>query len=104
MTKTRVDFDNLQWEAGTIGVRFKAAECEGRRIRLVELTSDDVAHDWCVKGHIGYVLEGDMELAFSDRTERLKAGDGLFIKAGHDDRHRPRVTGSKVKLVLVEDI
>ena len=102
MRKAKVDFATLSWEETTVGARFKAAISDGKKLRLVEFTSEFVEHDWCVKGHVGYVLEGAMDIAFEDRTERFVAGDGLLITEG--ERHRASVIGSVVRLMLVEDI
>ena len=100
----KVDFGSIPWEQPAAGVRSKACEQGGRRLRLAEFSRDFVEPDWCTKGHIGYVLEGEMELDFHGRIETLRAGDGLFIPPGSNHGHRARVLTDVVKVVLIEDV
>jgi len=102
MEPYKVDFASLPWEQLAAGVRFKAYEQNGRRLRLAEFTKDFIEPDWCTNGHIGYVLEGEMELSFHGRVVTLRAGDGLFIPPGSDHGHKAKVLTDFVKVVLVE--
>ena len=104
MERYRVDFGSMAWEQPAAGVRCKAYEQGGRRLRLVEFTREFVEPDWCIKGHIGYVLEGQMELDFHGRIVTLKAGDGLFIPPGDEHGHKARVLTEIVRIVLVENV
>jgi hypothetical protein len=104
MLQVKVDFAALPWEEPAPGVRFKAMIRDGKRLRLVEFTNEFVERDWCLKGHTGYILQGELEITFNDETERFATGDGIFIAGGERERHRARVTGGTVaRLVLVED-
>ena len=78
----RIDFDSIPWDTTTPGARAKVFARNGRRLRLVEFTTDFVEPGWCTSGHIGYVLEGELEITFADRTERFARGDGVFIPPG----------------------
>ncbi len=49
-------------------------------------------------------MDGELEITFSDRTERFSAGDGIIIAGGEKERHKAKVVGSVVKLMLVEEI
>ena len=100
--QTRVEFEEMPWEEPAPGVRFKAICREGRKLRVVEFTSDFVEEDWCSKGHIGYVLEGALEVSFPHMTARFSAGDGIFILGGDAEKHKARVVGEKAILILVE--
>lgn len=86
------------------GVRFKAYQQSGRRLRLVEFSREFVEHDWCRNGHIGYVLNGEIEIDFSGTVIVFKQGDGLFIPAGETGKHKARARTEIVQLVLVEDM
>ena len=100
----RIDWGALPWTSPMPGVRFKAHAQQGRELRWVEFLRGFQEPDWCRKGHIGYVLEGEGELVFSGRTVRLKAGDGLFIPPGEDHQHRLQVLSERFCCVLVEDL
>jgi ethanolamine utilization protein EutQ (cupin superfamily) len=103
MDKCKVDFEFLPWQSPMNGIRFKAYQNEGQRLRVVEFTREFIEPDWCTKRHIGYVLEGQMDIDFSGDVVRFKAGDGLFIPAGQAYKHKAKVVSETVKLFLVED-
>ena len=77
MEKCKVDFKSLSWEAPMAGVRFKAYQENKRRLRLVEFRKEFVEPDWCRNGHIGFVLDGEMEIDFNGEVVHFGPGDGL---------------------------
>ena len=99
----RVDFESLPWESPAPGVRFKKCERQGRRLRLAEFTKEFVEPDWCVKGHIGYVLEGVIAVDFHGKEVVFVAGDGLFILPGTEHGHKARAITDSVTLILVDE-
>ncbi len=103
MSETKINFVELSWDETNIGVRSKSMIRNGKRLRLVEFTDRFVEHEWCMKAHAGYVLDGVMEITFPDRAERFAAGDGIIIMGGEAERHKAKVVGSIVRLILVED-
>jgi quercetin dioxygenase-like cupin family protein len=104
MESYRVDFASKPWVQPAAGVRYKAYEQDGRRLRLAEFTKDFVEPDWCTKGHIGYVLDGEMELDFHGEVVTFGPGDGLFIPAGREHGHKARVLTDLLRIVLVETV
>ena len=103
MANRKIDFGALDWQSPLPGARFKSYEQAGRTLRLLELTEDFVEPEWCTKGHIGYVLEGQMEVDFDGEVVRYSAGDGIFILPGEEHRHLAKVLSEVVRLILVED-
>ena len=103
MEQYRIDFSAMPWQAPAAGVRFKANERAGRKLRLVEFGKDFVEPDWCSKGHIGYVLEGQLEVNFGGRIVLFGPGDGIFVPPGEQHKHKGRAITEVVKLILVED-
>jgi mannose-6-phosphate isomerase-like protein (cupin superfamily) len=99
----RVDFEAVPWQAPAPGVRFKTCERDGSRLRLAEFTKEFVEADWCVKGHVGYVLEGVIAVDFRQREEVFVAGDGLFIPPGNEHGHKARAVTNSVTLILVDE-
>ncbi len=93
----------MPWKNPAVGVRFKAYEQGGRKLRLVEFSREFVEPDWCTKGHIGYVLEGQLEINFDGKVVAFGPGDGIFITKGEEHKHKARVLTKSVKVVLVED-
>jgi len=97
----RIDFKTMPWDTPAAGVRFKAHERNGRRLCLAEFTKEFAELDGCAKGHIGYVLEGQMEIDFDGKAIVFGPGDGLFIQPG--DKHKAKVITGTAKVILVED-
>ncbi|MHC4365974.1 MAG: cupin domain-containing protein [Planctomycetota bacterium] len=103
MRQYKIDFESMVWEIPARGARFKAYKQDGRKLRLVEFSKEFVEPDWCTKGHIGYILEGQIEIDFDGKKEVFGPGDGIFIPAGKEHKHKGRVLVDKVKVILVED-
>ena len=104
MVPYKVDFKSTPWETPVVGVRFKIYKQGDKQLRLVEFTNEFVEPDWCTKGHIGYILEGQLEVNFDGRVVIFNPGDGLFIPAGEEHKHMAKVLTDVVKLILVEDV
>ncbi len=102
MEQYRIDFETMEWEMPADGVKFKAYEQGGKKLRLVEFCKEFVEHGWCTKGHMGYILEGRMEIDFDGKVILFGPGDGLFIPAGQEHKHKGRVLTDKVTAILVE--
>ena len=95
----------MNWESLAPGDRHKAYVEGNQRIRLVEVSDEHVAEDWCDKGHIGYVLEGRISIDFNGRTITFNEGDGIFIPKGEENRHKAKVAkGEKVLMILFEEV
>jgi quercetin dioxygenase-like cupin family protein len=104
MEQYRVDFESMEWETPAEGVRFKAYEQGGRKLRLVEFSKEFVEPDWCTKGHIGYVLEGQIEIDFDGQAIVFGPGDGVFIPAGEEHKHKGKALTDVVRIILVEGV
>jgi quercetin dioxygenase-like cupin family protein len=102
MEQYRIDFNAMQWEAAAAGIRIKAHEQGGKRLRLVELGKEFVEPDWCTKGHIGYVLEGRLEIDFNGNVISFGPGDGLFVPPSKEHKHKGRALSDVVRLIIVE--
>jgi len=103
MSVLRIGFDAMEWQEVRDGVRQKVY-CEGsRQLRLVEF--GEFSHEvwWCEAGHIGYVLQGSLQIDFDGQVLSFAAGDGLFIPAGLATRHRGLNIQPGTRLLMVED-
>jgi ethanolamine utilization protein EutQ (cupin superfamily) len=98
-----VDFDSLPWQSPMPGVREKRCSVDGRALRLVEY-SQSMAPHWCVKGHIGHIVDGVLELEFVERVITASTGDRLFIPGGSQHAHRAVPKTAKVTALFVEDV
>ena len=102
MVSYRVDFETIPWDSPIEGMRQKVHRAGSRQLRLVEYSKALPAH-WCEKGHIGYVLQGQIEIRFDGQTQVYGPGDGVFIPDGPEHRHLGTVLSDTVTLVFVED-
>lgn len=103
MEQYRVDFEAMPWNTSVAGVRSKVYKQGGKQLRLVEFSKDFVEPDWCTKGHIGCVLDGELEINFNGKFIIFKSGDGLFIPAGDEGKHMARALTDTATLLFVED-
>ena len=103
MSQYRVDFESIQWQEPAAGVRARVCEKDGKRLRLAEFSREFVEAEWCTSAHIGYVLEGEVEIDFSGHVVAFGPGDGLHIPAGDKNKHKARALSETVKVFLVED-
>ena len=85
-------------------MRYKAATEGGKQIRLVEFTKKFVEPDWCTKGHIGYILEGQLEINFNGNISIYNTDDALCIPEGENHKHKAKTISNIVNIFLVEEI
>ena len=104
MEQYKVMFDSLEWQSPIHGARFKVFRSGTKQLRLVEFTSEFVEPGWCEKGHIGFVIEGELEIDFRGAIVRYPQGAGLVIPAGSASAHKGRSVTPTVLLFLVEEI
>lgn len=98
-----VEFENMEWTQPAIGVRYKAYVSGNQQIRIVEFSEGFVEPDWCLRGHAGYVIDGEFSNDYSGKLERYKKGDIIFIPKGEQAKHKAILgTGEKVTLLLFE--
>lgn len=71
------------------------------RVRFVEYTPGYVADHWCDRGHVLYVLEGELISELKDgRNFTLKQGMSYQVSDHGDAAHRSRTTtGAKLFIV-----
>jgi hypothetical protein len=104
MGQYQVLFDQMEWQNGILGARFKAFRSGTKQLRLLELTCEFVEPDWCEKGHVGFVVQGELEIDFHGHIVRYPEGSGILIPSGPTSGHKARSQTLTVLLFLVEDI
>ncbi len=80
------------WQTFTIG---------DLRVRMVEYSADYLADHWCERGHVLFVLEGELVSELRDGREyRLTPGMSYQVSDEGDAAHRSRTTiGTKLFIV-----
>ncbi|GER57902.1 hypothetical protein ULMA_00100 [Patiriisocius marinus] len=103
MNKYRIDFKNIEWETPDKGVKQKIFSKGNQSVRLLRFYDDFIEENWCTKGHIGFVLDGEMTIDFNGKTLRYKKGDGLWIESIEDNKHKAIIAkGTFVELIFFE--
>lgn len=103
MEPYKIAFDALLWETPMPGVRVKVFRDGKKQMRLAEFSAEFVEPDWCEKGHVGFVLSGELEIDFHGTLVRYPQGSGITIPQGSAHGHKARSISPKVLLFLVED-
>jgi quercetin dioxygenase-like cupin family protein len=80
---------------------WRTASIADLRVRVVEYTAGYVADHWCDRGHVLYVLEGELEVELRDgRNFKMKAGSSFLVSDFGDAAHRVATTsGARVFIV-----
>jgi ethanolamine utilization protein EutQ (cupin superfamily) len=105
MREYLINFQSMDWENPSPCIRYKAFSRDNQRIRLAEFSEDFAEKNWCTKGHIGYVIEGNISIDFNGKLVNFKSGDGLFIPEGESNKHKAKVAkGEKALVILFEKI
>ncbi len=69
--------------------RWRTQDIDGVRVRIVEYSPGYVADHWCDRGHILFVLEGELDTELRDgRIFRLTAGMSYRVSDFGDAAHR----------------
>ncbi len=104
MHNNKIHFEHIEWETPSAGVKQKIFSKGNQRIRLLRFYEDFIEVDWCTKGHIGYVTDGEMTVDFDGKIVSYKKGSGLWIEEGHENKHKVIIAkGKMAELILVED-
>ena len=104
MEPYKVEFDSLPWEEPISGVRVKVFRDGQKQVRLAEFSSEFVEPQWCEKGHMGFVLKGELEIDFHGTLVRYAEGTCIFIPQGASHGHKARSLTQSTLLFLVEDV
>ncbi len=104
MLTESINFNAIQWQSTMPGARSKIFQQDGKQLRLVEFTNEFVEPDWCVKGNVGYVLAGTLEIDFNGRLVTYPKGSGIFFPSGTKNAHKARSITPLAQLVLFEEL
>lgn len=110
MKLPKQDFTVVDWSAiaptehpGETGsATWRTLQTEDLRVRVVEYSPGYLADHWCDRGHVIYVIEGEMVSELKDgRALTLTAGMSYQVSDFGDAAHRSR-TETGVKLFIVD--
>ncbi|MCR9178375.1 MAG: DHCW motif cupin fold protein [Alphaproteobacteria bacterium] len=97
---TRVPSTDHPGETGS--ATWRTLETGDMRVRMVEYSPGYLADHWCDRGHVIYVIEGELVSELQDgRVLTLTAGMSYQVSDFGDAAHRSR-TATGVKLFIVD--
>jgi quercetin dioxygenase-like cupin family protein len=103
-----VSFGTTDWElvprtehAGDTGKAYwRTLEVGNIRVRCVEYTPGYLANHWCERGHVLYVLEGELHTELRDgRRFVLKAGTSYQVADGAEAHRSSSPSGAQLLIV-----
>ena len=105
-----VPFTAVDWKTvaptehpGTKGVAlWRTIDAGNVRVRIVEYSPGYVADHWCSKGHVVFVLEGELVTELKDgRKISMKKGSSYHVAEDQNNPHMSR-TKKGAKLFIVD--
>lgn len=103
-----IPFNTVDWDkipatehrgANSVSL-WKTVEQGNVRIRIAEHKPGFLAGDWCLKGHIVYVLSGEMTMRIKDgRTFRMREGMSFQVSDGIDEHQSYSESGCRLFIV-----
>lgn len=98
-----VELRNQEWRTLAPGLREKAHTIRGQRYRIVEFRSEFYERDWCLRGHAGYVLRGEITVNVDGVEVSYREGDAVDLPAGTPHRHLKTVEVAELLLIETEE-
>ena len=96
---SKVELEVHQGDQGE--ATWRTEQCGPLRVRVVDYSPGYVADHWCKKGHVLFVMEGELETSLEDgRKFVLKKGEGYLV-ADDVAPHRSRTKGG-ARLFIVD--
>jgi quercetin dioxygenase-like cupin family protein len=83
-----IELSRTDWTPDVPGIHAREAYLEGRRWAIVEYAPGAKRHEWCVDGHVGFVLSGTVEYEFEDGGAPLTVGEGDAFALSTGRAHR----------------
>jgi hypothetical protein len=102
-----VPLTGADWADDAPGIRARAIEgVDRRRFAIVEYGPRAARTDWCLDGHYGLVLEGEIEYHFDDGSPplRIAAGDALWLVGGGPAHQGHNVADGATTLFLIDPV
>jgi quercetin dioxygenase-like cupin family protein len=99
-----IALERTPWADDVPGIKARETHVDGRRWAIVEYAPGARREEYCLDGHAGYVLEGEIEYEFSDGDPPMivAEGDAFTLATGRGHRGR-NTTDSNSRLFLIDD-
>jgi len=104
-----IPFQTIDWSRvaptshpGAPGVAtWRTVEVGNVRVRMVDYSPGYVADHWCERGHVIFVLDGQLETELNDGRRMTTGPGGTYVVADGDGAHRTSSPGG-ARLFIVD--
>ena len=100
----KIQFDQMEWIEVGDGMRFKRFQEGELQLRLVEWDKAMLHPNWCLKGHSGFMVAGEIEIDITGKVLHYKQGEAFVLPEGEAHKHRPKVLTEKAQFFAVEKV
>ena len=101
-----IDLGNTEWDEQLPGIKLRTVPApDGTTWNLVKYAPGAVRDDvWCLKGHRGFVFEGQMSYEFQDDDSMFTvgAGNGFIVRPGRYHRGH-NVSDAEASFMMIDD-
>ena len=94
----------MEWIEASDGVRFKRFQQGDLQLRLVEWDEAMIYPNWCLKGRIGYLVEGEVEIDVAGKLFTYTKGDVILLPEGEEHKHRHKVLTEMAQFFAVDKV
>lgn len=92
----------VEWPGATGTAVWRTRMVGDMRLRLVEYSTNYLADHWCDRGHVLFVLEGELDTELRDgRSFRLTPGMSYHVSDHGDAAHRSSTVGG-ARLFIID--
>jgi mannose-6-phosphate isomerase class I len=101
---TLIDWKNIPSEQvqGRTGFTISKVQLIGAtKIRLVEYSANYTADHWCDKGHILFVVEGELEIHYKDDSSHV-VKKGMTYLVGDNSKSHMAISKDGAKVLIVD--
>jgi quercetin dioxygenase-like cupin family protein len=99
-----IGLGSIPWADDVPGIKARETHVDGRRWAIVEYDPHARREEWCLDGHAGFVLEGEVEYEFSDGDPAMLVSEGDAFTLATGRGHRGRNTrDTNARLFLIDD-
>jgi quercetin dioxygenase-like cupin family protein len=102
MESRPVDLAGQSLEPEAPGIASRALDVNGVRWALVEYEPDVMREEWCLEGHSGLVLEGQVTYEFRGSREPLTLQQGDAFTLADGEAHRGQAGPEGASLFLID--
>jgi quercetin dioxygenase-like cupin family protein len=102
MESRPVDLAGQSLDPEAPGIASRALDVNGVRWALVEYEPGVLREEWCLEGHSGLVLAGEVTYEFEGGGEPMTVREGAAFTLADGEAHRGRAGSEGARLFLID--